>query len=171
MHLPYIAKCFNKDAVKIIPIMTGPIDEQAAAKYGKIFAPYFEDKESFFIFSTDFCHWGSRFDFTYWQKEEGDIWRGIEKLDGEAMIAIQNHSYKEFEKYMQVTKNTICGRHPLFIMLKIIESSNFGRMKLKSKFVKYSQSAQVKDEGQSSVSYAAGITYLVNEEQGEQGKT
>lgn len=42
MHLPYIAKTLGKE-VKIVPIMTGPVNEEMADKYGKIFAPYFDD--------------------------------------------------------------------------------------------------------------------------------
>lgn len=75
------------------------------------------------------------------------------------MIAIQNHSYKEFEKYMNTTKNTICGRNAIYLFLKIVENSTL-KQKLKTKFVKYAQSEKVKNEGQSSVSYATSITYL-----------
>lgn len=67
-----------------------------ADKYGKIFQKYFDDPGNVFVFSSDFCHWGSRFKFTYYNKEDGQIWQSIEKLDGEGMIAIQNHSYKQF---------------------------------------------------------------------------
>lgn len=130
-----------------------------ADKYGRIFAPYFDDPETVFIFSSDFCHWGSRFNFTYHKAEDGQIWQSIEKLDGEGMISIQNHNYKEFEKYIGSTKNTICGRHPIFVFLKIVEHSGL-RAQLKTKFVKYAQSEQVKTESQSSVSYASSVTYI-----------
>lgn len=64
MHLPYIIHCFGKN-VKLVPIMTGPVNEEMADNYGKIFSKYFDDPKTVFIFSTDFCHWGTRFDFTY----------------------------------------------------------------------------------------------------------
>lgn len=76
------------------------------------------------------------------------------------MIQIQNHSYEGFMKHINSTKNTICGRHPLQIFLKTIGQS---KLPLSTKFVKYSQSEQVKEESKSSVSYASGITYLVEE--------
>ena len=65
-----------------------------AGNYSKIFQKYFDDADNVFIFSSDFCHWGSRFNFTYKKFEDGQIWQSIEKLDGEGMIAIQNHSFK-----------------------------------------------------------------------------
>lgn len=57
MHLPYIFKCLGKN-VKLVPIMTGPVNEEMANNYGKIFAKYFDDPKNIFIFSSDFCHWG-----------------------------------------------------------------------------------------------------------------
>jgi len=114
-----------------------------ADRYGKIFAPYFDDPHTLFIFSTDFCHWGSKHGFTYYNENNGEIWQSIEKLDGEGMNHIQIHSYTEFSKYINSTGNTICGRHVLFIFLKIVE---YSKLKLKTKFIKYSQSEQVKKE-------------------------
>jgi len=67
-----------------------------ATNYGKIFTPYFDDPSTIFIFSSDFCHWGSRFKFTYHNPNDGMIWQSIEKLDGEGMNFIQKHDYKGF---------------------------------------------------------------------------
>ncbi len=73
------------------------------------------------------------------------------------MNHIQSHSFEGFQKYINSSGNTICGRHVLYIFLKIVE---FSKLKVKTKFVKYSQSEQVKKEDQNSVSYASGITFL-----------
>jgi predicted class III extradiol MEMO1 family dioxygenase len=43
--------------------------------------------------------------------------------------------------------------------LKIVENSSI-KAQLKTKFVKYAQSEQVKDPAKSSVSYASSITYI-----------
>lgn len=75
------------------------------------------------------------------------------------MNLIQNHDFGAFEKYMNSSKNTICGRHAIYIFLKIVEHSQL-KEKLKTKFVKYSQSEQVKSSSQSSVSYASSVTYI-----------
>lgn len=139
--MPFIIKALGKK-VKIVPIMVGPVNEEMANNYGKIFAPYFDDPSTLFVFSTDFCHWGEKHNFTYHNESHGQIWQSIEKLDGEGMNLIQAHDFLGFEKYINSSKNTICGRHPLFIFLKIIAHS---KLKLRTKFVKYAQSEQVKE--------------------------
>ena len=73
------------------------------------------------------------------------------------MNCIQDHNFKEFHKYIESTKTTICGRHILYIYLKIIEES---KLNIKTKFVKYSQSEQVKTKDQNSVSYASAIASI-----------
>ena len=76
------------------------------------------------------------------------------------MNHIQGHDFKGFCSYIKSSGNTICGRHVLYILLKIIEHS---KLNVKTKFVKYSQSEQVKKADQNSVSYASGITYVKDE--------
>ena len=49
--------------------------------YGDIFSQYLRDPENLFVVSSDFCHWGQRFRFTYYDRSCGDIWKSIEKLD------------------------------------------------------------------------------------------
>ena len=85
------------------------------------------------------------------------VWQSIEKLDGQGMNLIQDHDAEGFDKYIKDTQNTICGRHPIGIYLHILRLS---KLKLKTKFVKYAQSEQVKDKKGSSVSYASAVSYV-----------
>jgi len=156
MHLPYIKKTLG-DKIKLVPIMVGATDLKMQEDYAKLLLPYFEEPDSLFIISSDFCHWGTRFQFCYHNKDDGLVWQSIEKLDGQGMNLIQNHDAAGFDKYIKDTQNTICGRHPIGIYLNILRLS---KLPLKTKFVKYAQSEQVKSKSGSSVSYASAITYL-----------
>lgn len=40
------------------------------ARYGQLLAPYLADPSNLFIISSDFCHWGSRFKFTFTNSEQ-----------------------------------------------------------------------------------------------------
>ena len=47
----------------------------------KIFSKYLKDPENLFVISSDFCHWGKRFRYTYYDKSKGSIHESIEDLD------------------------------------------------------------------------------------------
>jgi len=159
MHLPYIRKAFEGRKIKLVPIMVGGLDTSAEKYYGELLAKYFDDENTVFCVSSDFCHWGSRFDFTYYKKEDGKIYQSIEKLDKEGMSLIEKHDVKGFASYLDKTDNTICGRHPIGVLLNTIAASKYAG-KLVTKFVQYAQSSQVTRADDSSVSYASSVTYL-----------
>lgn len=83
MHLPYVAKVMEdfKDQFTIVPVMVGSLSPETERMYGEIFAPYLEDPSNLFVISSDFCHWGRRFQYTYFDKSCGEIFKSIEKLD------------------------------------------------------------------------------------------
>ncbi|ODQ51196.1 hypothetical protein SAICODRAFT_26953 [Saitoella complicata NRRL Y-17804] len=181
MHLPYTYKILSESSSSvppIVPILVGAITTPNEAKFGKILAPYLADPENIFIVSSDFCHWGTRFSFTYYcdgpsepihlarqpmpAEAETPIYASIEALDGEGMQLIEDGSHKAFADYLKRTKNTICGRHPIAVVLAAIEElkaqgkTNDGKFK----FVKYAQSSKVKSARDSSVSYASAYACI-----------
>lgn len=81
MHLPYIAKVMEGHDFTIVPVLVGSLDPEVEQMYGEIFAPYLADPSNLFVISSDFCHWGSRFRYTYYDKSAGPIWKSIENLD------------------------------------------------------------------------------------------
>lgn len=162
MHLPYIQKMLSGQPFKLVPIMVGNTDYKTEEKFAKVLAKYFDQDNTLFVISSDFCHWGKRFQYTYYKQEDGKIWQSIENLDTRGMNAIAAQDAKEFDNYLQETHNTICGRHPIGILLKIIQQSKYAQ-KLKTKFVKYAQSSHCESAKDSSVSYAAAVTYLPQE--------
>ena len=74
-----------------------------------------------------------RFNYTYYQKEDGKIFQSIEKLDKKAIERIEMHDAKleihffilkfiwksGFVNYLAETSNTICGRNPIAILLRV----------------------------------------------------
>ena len=157
MHLPYIKKTFPKD-VKLLPLMVGELPSEAYEKYGQSLLKYFQDPETVFIVSTDFCHWGSRFEFTHRFPGTATISDSIEQLDRLGMTCIEKHNLKEFTQYHKAYKNTICGRNPLRVLLAVIEAAS-ATEKLETRFLRYAQSSKIEDdEDDSSVSYASAIT-------------
>ena len=74
MQLPYIHRLLQKlypdqpesSYPPLVPIMVGGANPATEAALGKMLAPYIADKNNAFVISSDFCHWGSRFGYTYY---------------------------------------------------------------------------------------------------------
>jgi len=145
--------------IKIVPIMVSFVNFEATKDYAEALLPFFQDNESAFVISSDFCHWGSDFDYTYTNKEwysDNNIYKSIEKLDSLAMESISTLNPMNYKEYSSQYKNTICGKKAIYIAMH-----GFDLMKsdYKCKFVHYSQSNKVTDKNDFSVSYAAGVFY------------
>ncbi|KAF9975016.1 hypothetical protein BGZ73_001469 [Actinomortierella ambigua] len=203
MHLPYLYKIFEPNTtcssstlrvdpppVVLVPILVGALTTAKEAHYGELLAPYLQDPDNLFVISTDFCHWGTRFDYTYYADNHGNvthqlhaaqkkgklattpqdpaIFTSIEKLDHEGMALIETGSHRAFAEYLHRTKNTICGRHPIGVLMAAIEAlektkqaqseaASEGVSQHCIRFVHYAQSSHVHTIHDSSVSYASAF--------------
>jgi len=184
MHLPYIRKVFEGMDIKIVPILVGAINKAEEKLYGKLLAPYLAKDDTFSVVSSDFCHWGARFDYMGYypgtpttDNSVIDLWftglspsiatlpihASISKLDHEAMdlltlsssTAAASQAHDNFAEYLGRTKNTICGRHPIGVLLGALTAlEEDGRLST-IKWVRYEQSSQCFTVHDSSVSYAS----------------
>jgi MEMO1 family protein len=158
MHLPYIKHAFGENKFTLIPIMVGSINPQMEEYFGKILADYLKDDKNLFVISSDFCHWGANFGYYPYNKEDGEIWQSIEKLDRRGIDLITNQDPEGFVNYLEETENTICGRHPISVYLQALKHSG---LNTKTELLFYTQSSKNKTKKQSSVSYASIATYLL----------
>uniref|UniRef100_A0A2P2KCZ6 Protein MEMO1 n=2 Tax=Rhizophora mucronata TaxID=61149 RepID=A0A2P2KCZ6_RHIMU len=152
MHLPYLAKVFEGYPVKVVPILVGAVSAENEAMYGKLLAKFIDDPTNFFSISSDFCHWGSRFNYMHYDKKHGAIHKSIEALDKMGMDIIETGDPDAFKQYLLEYDNTICGRHPISVFLHMIRNCS---MRIRVKFLRYEQSSQCKTMRDSSVSYAS----------------
>nr|CAB3263755.1 protein MEMO1 [Phallusia mammillata] len=159
MQLPFIAKVMERKqgSFTIIPVLVGSLKQETEQEYGRLFSKYLKDPCNVFVISSDFCHWGRRFRYIHYEPEHGEIHKSIEALDKQGMKLIEALDPEGFYSYLQKYKNTICGRHPIAVMLNAVKtllSSN--GIQLQFKFLDYKQSSKCQDDSDSSVSYAAG---------------
>lgn len=157
MHLPFIAKVMENHQFSIVPVLVGSLTSERENVYGKLFGRYLSDPSNLFVISSDFCHWGTRFHYTYYDKSWGQIYQSIEKLDETGMRLIEEMSPTGFTSYLKKYANTICGRHPIGVLLNAISSlqQSGNGLKPSLKFLKYAQSSKCLNNFDSSVSYAA----------------
>ena len=164
-------------SVPLVPIMVGNTDARAEAHYGSLLAPYLSDPSNIFVISSDFCHWGSRFRYTYYElpgssagtslksnsrvASDYPIHESISAVDKKSMDAVEGGSHREFLQHLRETGNTVCGRHPIGVFLAAVEKAEgLGEGKGRFKFVRYERSSLVEDIHDSSVSYASAFAVL-----------
>ena len=70
------------------------------------------------------------------------------------MTILEGRKYASFAEYLKRTRNTICGRHPIGVLLSALETLD-GHDGHEIKFVRYEQSSQCVNVNDSSVSYAS----------------
>ncbi|GAA5843432.1 hypothetical protein JCM9279_002100 [Rhodotorula babjevae] len=112
----------------------------------------------------------------------GEVWEGIDKLDRLGMDAVAfslspasspssssnkgpSTAHDQFAAYLAATRNTICGRHPIGVLLGALSALERGddgergssERGMRCEWVRYEQSSRVRSLGDSSVSYASGF--------------
>ena len=187
MHLPYIYHIFREHyeqgtPVPLVPILVGSTNPAVEKAFGALLAPFLADPANVFVVSSDFCHWGSRFGYTYYlpsttsdpaegrslksrdAPKDPPINESIARLDRLAMEGVESGQHDAFLATLNDTGNTVCGRHPIGVIMAALEAlKKEGRMsdeKGMFKFVRYERSSEVLDGSDSSVSYASALAIL-----------
>ncbi|KAL9617363.1 MAG: hypothetical protein Q9160_007851 [Pyrenula sp. 1 TL-2023] len=186
----------------LVPIMVGSTSSTTEKAFGALLAPYLADPTNAFIISTDFCHWGSRFSYTYYMSSAPSppispsgstnlptptstdpsnpdlstgqslttktrlpsspkIWESIAHADRACMCAIATGSHANFLSVLKDTGNTVCGRHPIGVVMAGLEEARRAEGKGEEwgrwSFVRYERSGDVGSVRESSVSYVSGV--------------
>ena len=165
----------DSSAVRLIPVLVGATSADSERELGSKLAPYLADPTNLFVISSDFCHWGSRFRYTYYQLPDGSakelrssseiskdypIHESIKAVDFESMGAVESGDHRQFLEQLHETGNTVCGRHPIGVFMAAVESARSLQSFGKFKFVRYERSSEVASVRDSSVSYASAFAVL-----------
>ncbi|TMS04791.1 Protein MEMO1 [Larimichthys crocea] len=97
-----------------------------------------------------------RFRYTYYDESQGEIYRSIEHLDKMGMGIIEQLDPMSFTNYLKKYRNTICGRHPIGVLLNAVAELRKSGLEMNFSFLNYAQSSECRTWQDSSVSYAAG---------------
>jgi len=179
MQLPFIAHALRRaahqhmasaSAVRIVPIVVGSLSRAGEHRVGAMLAPYLRDPASFFVVSSDFCHWGSDFDYQPMpppaRAKSQDISAFIARLDGQGMELVRRRDSDGWAKYLRQSGNTICGQHAISILMHAMDCVDAasscarggeGSGKWEVRWLAYTQSMRAQCMTDSSVSYASGV--------------
>ncbi|KAG8468136.1 hypothetical protein KFE25_007188 [Diacronema lutheri] len=157
MHLPYVQAVMRARAYTLVPVLVGSLTPDECAQYGRVLAPHLADPACLFVVSSDFCHWGRRFNYRPIDERYAQICDGIEALDRRAMEFIANQDAAGFHAYQKETRNTICGQNPILLLLHTLPLLSSPHSLV---WVRYAQSSKVASREDSSVSYASAVVAL-----------
>lgn len=213
LHLPYIHRKLQltfpgrpaSEYPPLVPIMVGSTNAETERAVGALLATYVADPSNAFVISSDFCHWGQRFGYTYYvsnapqqkpslplsfdslpqpptttseaenalQKVSGrslrsnselhsEIYDSISAVDIATMKAITTGSATQFLKVVRTTGNTVCGRHPIGVIMAALEeyASVSGGEVGKFHFLRYERSSDPDVVSESSVSYVSAVAVI-----------
>lgn len=162
----------------LVPIMVGNTSKSTERSLGHVLASYLADSSNAFVVSSDFAHWGLRFRYTYYKPagasptnlsasarspQDPPIHESIKRVDFECMGACEGGSHLNWLETLENTGNTVCGRHPIGVVMAAIEEIRKTSGKPEAgafKFVRYERSSEVKRISDSSVSYASAFAVL-----------
>lgn len=134
-----------------------------------------------FVISSDFCHWGLNFYYTSLQvddrivvaDDDGALYKsdmilkGISGLDHRSMDAIETGEYQSFVRDLRATRNTVCGSHPIRVMMAALEQHKAGKAdgtddesRCRFQFVRYERSTDRMSIRESSVSYCSAFAVI-----------
>jgi AmmeMemoRadiSam system protein B/AmmeMemoRadiSam system protein A len=143
MQLPLIHRFLNKALV--IPLIVGKLSCTQAYEIACTLKSIMS-KGTIVVISSDFVHYGARFNFTPFQDHQQLRIRG---LDSQAIAYLQQEQCAPFEQFIASSHATICGANPLKIMLAMMELKAFGQVE--PRLIAYATSTQ--DDTEDSVSY------------------
>jgi AmmeMemoRadiSam system protein B len=116
--------------------MIGNTSSSTEKSLGRLLAPYLADPANVFVISSDFAHWGTRFRYTYYRPASGTavslgasskvpkdraIHESIKDVDFECMGSCESGSHDAWLGTLEDTGNTVCGRHPIGVMMAAVE--------------------------------------------------
>lgn len=186
MHMPYLyIRCKETFGTpdkfpKIVPMLIGSNSGPEEKVYAKALLPYVKDPENAFIVSSDFCHWGKNFSYQVYSPSNSPsdltklrpndpvpkgppIHETIRVIDEAAMDAVKSGVHNNFLATLQETRNTVCGRHPIGVMmaaLEILREQPEFKDKGLFKIVQYDRSNLVEEPRDMSVSYVSAYAVL-----------
>ena len=152
VELPFIQTLFPKTPV--MPFVCGQIDSSSASDIAETLLPFW-NSETLWVISSDFTHYGHQFNYVPFTE---NVPEKLKELDSGAIDKILDFDLDAFEKYLQETGATICGRNPIMVMLATAQLAK-DKDSLKAKLIDYTTSGELTGDYNHTVSYAGIAVY------------
>ena len=114
IQYPFLQHCLND--FKLLPVIVGNLSARAADALAAALKPFLFD-DVLLVVSSDFIHYGRDFDYEPFPQDTEAKTRAL-NLD--AADAIARHDTARFERILDESGATICGREPIRAALRML---------------------------------------------------
>ena len=159
VQMPVLKYIFKEKKVSIVPVLFGFVESSKIQSVSEVLGKYLgSNKKTLFVISSDFCHWGSLYNYLRFRPKEYNLQSPtieayVRALDNEALDLIKKADFQGFEQYLEEKENTICGYVGIMVLLKILKR----RGHFECELLNYSRSNVLKSKRDFSVGYAAFV--------------
>ncbi len=147
IQLPFLQRLWPEKLPSIIPLLVPPLDQEKRALAVTALQEICAEKNTLFIVSTDFTHFGNSFGF---RPFHDDIPMALERLDSGAILKILAGDGPGLREYGKQTGITMCGLEACAIALDCGLPAGY-----EGALLDYSRSADKDGDYSHSVSYAS----------------
>ena len=117
IELPFLQAALGR--LCLVPILVGDTDESLERSFAERLAKL-DDGRTLFVFSSDFSHYGPRFDFQPFGALSPEVRDRVRAMNDQAAALLADVDAKGFRAHLRETGNTICGRNGLATMLELL---------------------------------------------------
>lgn len=149
VQLPFLQTIFQD--FRIVPILVGHLSDADYPEVAEAIGTQL-DESTLIIASSDFTHYGPRFDYLPF---DTNLKENLSGLDHQAFQKILQVDRAGFLDFKTRTGDTICGFRPIAVLLEILSGKGIREGKL----LHYTTSGAVTGDFTNSVSYASILFY------------
>ncbi len=145
MELPFL-QCVLED-FRLVPVLIGRVDGKTTDEIASLLSSLWNE-DTLVVVSSDFTHYGPNYDYVPFTR---NVEENLHRLDMEAARIIESMNAAAFDDFLRRTGDTICGRNPIRILLRMLAKKKHCSAKL----MKYDTSGRMTGNFRNSVSYEA----------------
>jgi MEMO1 family protein len=117
IELPFLQAALGRFC--LVPVLVGETNAEEERAFAARLAKL-DDGHTLFVFSSDFSHYGPRFDYQPYGPLSADVSAKVRTLNERAVTLLAADDALGFRSYLRETGNTICGRSGLATLLELM---------------------------------------------------
>jgi len=114
LQLPFLQKSLKE--FQLVPLLLGRMSTEDYAQAAEAILPWI-DNNTLLVASSDFTHFGVRFGYVPFEE---NIRAKLHELADAAAAPILRCDFDGFDGHLQKTRDTICGRGPILLLLRLL---------------------------------------------------